>query len=85
MLFIVPYNYKEYHICNIIMHAVYIQVACIVVTVLLHYFFLAAFCWMLCEGIIIYVLLAQVFYDGFFKRLRFYSMIGWGMHTYAVL
>ncbi|XP_065897877.1 adhesion G protein-coupled receptor L4-like [Dysidea avara] len=55
------------------------KVACIVVTVLLHYFFLAAFCWMLCEGIIIYVLLAQVFYDGFFKRLRFYSMIGWGM------
>ncbi|XP_065911491.1 adhesion G-protein coupled receptor D1-like isoform X1 [Dysidea avara] len=55
------------------------RAACIVVTVLLHYFFLATFSWMLCEGIIIYVLLVKVFYKGFFKRLPFYFLVGWGL------
>jgi len=52
-----------------------------VVTVLLHYFFLATFSWMLCEGIVIYVLLVKVFYEGFFKRLPIYLVVGWGMLT----
>ncbi|XP_065911452.1 adhesion G protein-coupled receptor L4-like isoform X3 [Dysidea avara] len=55
------------------------RAACILVTVLLHYFFLATFSWMLCEGILIYVLLAKVFYEGFFKRLPFYYLVGWGL------
>ncbi|XP_065911483.1 adhesion G-protein coupled receptor D1-like [Dysidea avara] len=56
-----------------------IQAACIMVTVLLHYFFLATFSWMLCEGIIIYVLLVKVFYEGFFKKLTFHFLVGWGL------
>ncbi|XP_065911525.1 adhesion G protein-coupled receptor L3-like [Dysidea avara] len=55
------------------------KAGCISVTVLLHYFFIAAFCWMLCEGIIIYILLVKVFYNGFFKKLPFYIVLGWGM------
>ncbi|XP_065911567.1 cadherin EGF LAG seven-pass G-type receptor 1-like isoform X2 [Dysidea avara] len=55
------------------------KVGCISVTILLHYFFLAAFCWMLCEGIMIYILLVKVFYNGFFKQLPFHIAIGWGL------
>ena len=54
------------------------------VTVLLHYFFLAAFCWMLCEGIMIYILLVKVFYNGFFKQLPFHMAIGWGAYVLSV-
>ena len=37
------------------------QILCTVVAALLHYFFLCAFCWMLCEGIMLYLLLVVVF------------------------
>lgn len=64
----------------IVLLFVHLQAACIAVTILLHYFFLAAFCWMLCEGIIIYLLLVKVFYNGFFKSMLFFSAMGWGMN-----
>ena len=48
------------------------------VAILLHYFFLAVFCWMLCEGIIILVMFFALFYKGIFQRLFFFMIIGWG-------
>ena len=51
--------------------------------ILLHYFFMAAFCWMLSEGVLLFVMLYFVFYKGFFKRKRFYFAIGWGKKKYA--
>ena len=38
-----------------------IQGGCAFVAALLHYLFLSAFCWMLCEGIMLYLLLIVVF------------------------
>jgi len=46
--------------------------------ILLHYFFLAAFSWMLCEGILMFVMLNFVFYEGFFKSRKFFLLLGWG-------
>ena len=54
------------------------QEACIVVAALLHYFLLATFCWMLCEGIKLLMLLVFVFYKGFLQRMHFFMIIGWG-------
>ena len=43
---------------------------------------MAAFCWMLCEGIIIFILLYFIFYNGFFKSKKFFFLVGWGkFHT----
>ncbi|XP_065915266.1 uncharacterized protein [Dysidea avara] len=55
------------------------DVGCTLVAVILHYTFLAVFCWMLCEGIVIYILLYFVFYKGFFKTWKFYMILGWGL------
>ena len=38
-----------------------LKIACAFVAALLHYLFLSAFCWMLCEGIMLYLLLVVVF------------------------
>ena len=45
---------------------------------LLHYFFTVVFCWMLCEGIILYFLLIKVFNNGLGQRKLFYLALGWG-------
>ena len=55
----------------------YTQGACIFVAVLLQYFFTSAFCWMLCEGIILYMLLVIVFNSRLNRRL-FFVALGWG-------
>ena len=52
--------------------------------VLLHYFFMALFSWMLCEGILLLVLLYFVFYKGFFKSWKFFAIIGWGKLLYLM-
>ena len=54
------------------------QVGCLVVAILLHYFFTAVFMWMLCEGILIYFLPVKVFNTGIGKKKWFYLAIGWG-------
>ena len=59
-------------------HAFFAQVACTVVAALMHYFFLAAFAWMLCEGIFLFLFLNFVFYNGFFAKWYFYLGLGWG-------
>ncbi|XP_065914929.1 adhesion G protein-coupled receptor L3-like [Dysidea avara] len=55
------------------------EVACTIVTVLLHYFFLAVFCWMLCEGIMILVMFVKVIYHGVFQHMIFFLLLGWGL------
>ena len=55
-----------------------VQVACTFVAVLMHYFFLAAFTWMLCEGLFLFMFLNFVFYNGFFSKWYFYLGLGWG-------
>ena len=55
-----------------------LQAACTVVATLLHYFFLAAFSWMLCEGIMLYNLLVKVFGANKRKWIYIYTALGWG-------
>ena len=50
--------------------------SCLTVAILLHYFFMAAFCCMLSEGVLLFIMLYFVFYNGFFKRIRFFLQLG---------
>ncbi|XP_065910282.1 uncharacterized protein [Dysidea avara] len=55
------------------------RASCLVVAILLHYFFLAAFSWMLCEGLLLFILLQFVFYKGLLKTKKFYFLVGWSL------
>jgi len=46
------------------------------VAALLQYIFLAAFCWMLCEGVMLYLMLVVVF-SKLSKRWWFFLLLGW--------
>ncbi|XP_041356886.1 adhesion G-protein coupled receptor D1-like [Gigantopelta aegis] len=59
------------------------QWACKTVAVLMHFFLTAMFCWMLVEGIHLYVALVRVFKRG--NHLRKYLGIGWGEYRPSVL
>lgn len=56
-------------------HQFNIQVACIMVALLLHYFFLALFCWMLCEAAILYLFASGIQLN---KKLFIFYLLGWG-------
>ena len=58
--------------------ALLIKASCLIVAILLHYFFMAAFSWMLCEGLFLFITLYFVFYNGFFKHKKFFFAVGWG-------
>jgi latrophilin 2 len=59
------------------------QISCRVVTALLHYLFLSVFCWMLSEGVMLYLMLWVVF-SRLSTKWWFFFMLGWcklqGMH-----
>ena len=55
----------------------YQQGACTFVAALLQYLFISAFCWMLCEGVMLYMMLVTVFGNKLNKR-RFFFLLGWG-------
>ncbi|XP_065903374.1 adhesion G protein-coupled receptor L3-like isoform X2 [Dysidea avara] len=55
------------------------RASCLIVAILLHYFFMATFSWMLCEGILLFTMMKFVFYKGFFKSKVFFLLLGWGM------
>lgn len=59
-----------------------LQELCIAVTTILHYLFLSSFCWMLCEGIMIYLLLVVVF-SKLSRNIWFFLLIGYGMFKHA--
>ena len=48
------------------------------VAVFLHYFLLALFSWMLCEGVLLYILLVKVFGGGAEEKIKFFYIFGWG-------
>ena len=56
-----------------------IEPLCIVLAALMlqQYFFLASFCWMLCEGIMIYLLVVRVFGNAA-QRWYWLLIVGWG-------
>ena len=58
---------------------IYHQAGCIFVAALLHYLFLAAICWMLCEGVMLYLMLVVVF-SKLSKKWWFFFLLGWGEH-----
>ena len=60
------------------------QASCLTVAILLHYFFMAAFCWMLCEGVLLFVMLNFVFYEGFLITKRFFFAVGWGKKSFCI-
>ena len=51
---------------------------CAVIAGLLHYFFLAAFCWMCLEGVQLYVMLIEVF-EAEKSRVKYYYVGAYGM------
>ena len=53
------------------------QIGCAFVAALLHYIFLASFCWMLCEGVMLYLMLVVVF-SKLSKKWWFFLILGWG-------
>jgi hypothetical protein len=59
------------------------HIACGVVAGLLHYLFLSVFCWMLCEGIMLYLMLVIVF-SKLSKKWWLFLIIGWGLPVIVV-
>ena len=57
------------------------QTGCTVIAALLHYFLLALFCWMLCEGVLLYILLVKVFGGGADDKVKYFYLLGWGKFT----
>lgn len=60
------------------------QVMCGVIAGLLHYFFLAAFVWMLLEGVQLYFMLVKVFESERRRNIYFYAS-GYGVPAIIVL
>ena len=54
-----------------------LQIPCAIVTGILHYLFLAVFSWMLCEGVMLYLMLVKVF-SSLPKKLWFFLLLGYG-------
>ena len=53
------------------------QEVCAAVAALLHYLFLCVFCWMLAEGIMLYLLVVRVF-GTIATRWYYLLILGWG-------
>ncbi|CAB4021159.1 adhesion G- coupled receptor D1-like [Paramuricea clavata] len=58
---------------------------CKAVAALLHFFVLSAFGWMLCEGILLYILLVKVFQGVRGKHWKIFNFIGWGIPLLIVV
>lgn len=59
------------------------QGGCLFVALLLHYLFLSAFCWMLCEGIMLYLLLVVVF-SKMARHWWLFLLIGYGLYIIII-
>ena len=51
------------------------EAACLVVTAMIHYFYLVTFCWMLVEGFHLYLMVVKVFNES--SYLKFYYLFSW--------
>ena len=68
----------SFHACNC-------QVGCTVSASLLHYFLLALFCWMLCEGVLHYIVISKGDISGAVDvedKVKYFYMFGWGKFTF---
>ena len=54
------------------------QWLCTTVAAVLHYLFLCVFCWMLAEGIVLYMLVVRAFQTNF-ENWYYLILLGWGM------
>ena len=54
-----------------------LQAACIAVAALMQYFLMAAFCWMLVEGIYLYLFVVKVYNIN--TKMHMYHVISWGI------
>ncbi|XP_065903420.1 uncharacterized protein [Dysidea avara] len=61
------------------------RASCLIVAILLHYFFTAAFSWMLCEGVMLFIWFNFVWYEGVFKTRKFFMLLGWGFPVPIVI
>lgn len=52
------------------------QVACVIVAALMQYFLTAAFCWMLVEGIYLYLYVVKVYNIN--NKMTVYHVVSWG-------
>ncbi|XP_046863918.1 neurogenic locus notch homolog protein 1-like isoform X8 [Xenia sp. Carnegie-2017] len=52
---------------------------CSAVAALLHFFLLSVFGWMLCEGILLYIMLIRIFDGVRGKHWKIFNLIGWGV------
>ena len=60
-----------------------LQAACIAVAALMQYFLMAAFCWMLVEGIYLYLFVVKVYNIN--TKMHMYHIISWGISmTYFI-
>ena len=55
----------------------FLQAICITAAVLTQYFLMAAFCWMLVEGIYFYLFIVKVY--NISNRLIVYHVVAWGI------
>ncbi|XP_078361558.1 adhesion G protein-coupled receptor B2-like [Oculina patagonica] len=60
------------------------KVGCTILAALLHYFLLALFCWMLCEGVLHYFLIVKVFGGGAADKVKYFYIFGWGFPIIVV-
>ncbi|KXJ29080.1 uncharacterized protein LOC110252281 [Exaiptasia diaphana] len=60
------------------------KVGCTVLAVLLHYFLLAVFCWFLCEGLLLYLLIVKVIGGKVEEKVKFFMLFGWGFPLLTV-
>lgn len=66
-----------YIFINVCFYIIFLKGGCAFVAALLQYFFLSSFCWMLCEGVMLYLMLVKVF-SAMAKRWYFFLILGWG-------
>ena len=59
----------------------FLQGGCVTVAALMQYFLMAAFCWMLVEGIYLYLFIVKVYNVG--NKLRMCHGISWGKVLYG--
>ncbi|XP_068678399.1 adhesion G protein-coupled receptor L4-like [Montipora foliosa] len=60
------------------------KAGCTVVAAFLHYFLLSLFSWMLCEGVLLYIVLIKVFRGIAEEKVKYFYIFGWGFPAIIV-
>ncbi|XP_048581998.1 uncharacterized protein LOC116611752 isoform X2 [Nematostella vectensis] len=60
------------------------QKGCKALAILLHYFLLAVFCWMLCEGALLYIIIVKVIGGKPEEKVKYFLLFGWGFPAIIV-